>query len=455
MKFLLFLLFFTINAQALEKVSIQLQWLDQFQFAGYYVAKERGFYSDVGLDVEIKKFQYNMIVVDEVNEKRATYGVGRSSLIIDITNGSKIKLLSAIFQSSPLVLIAKQDSNISSIQDFVGKRIMITSDAHSAVSLYAMQNKFNITRKDLIEQEHTFNIEDLINSKTDLMASYLSNEPYLLDKQGIKINIFDPKEYGFDFYSDILFTSEYELHNHSQRAINMRDASLKGWEYAFENIEETVDLILQKYNVQNKSKEALLFEAKALKRLAYYHTDKLGQLQKSKIQRIYDIYNVMGIVENSVDIDSFIDSLDSEIKFTKEEKEYLKNKKSLSVCVKEEWLPYEDIQNGKFVGISADFLNLFASKLFLDLKIIKSKTQLESLLLLEKGKCDIKPIMGRKSSEFIPYLPTDKILNDNIVLVTQLQQPFIDNLSNLNESVVMVNGLHKFLKKVIYTKYKN
>jgi len=107
------LLFATLlGAKELEKVSLQLQWLDQFQFAGYYMAKEKGFYKKAGLDVTLKKFNNKIMPIDEVLNKKATYGVGRSSLIVDRSKGKEIVLLASIFQSSPSVLISTKDSGI-------------------------------------------------------------------------------------------------------------------------------------------------------------------------------------------------------------------------------------------------------------------------------------------------------------------------------------------------------
>ncbi|RLA72726.1 MAG: diguanylate cyclase, partial [Epsilonproteobacteria bacterium] len=69
MKSLFFIFLFIstlLSNEKLEKVSLQLQWLDQFQFAGYYIAKEKGFYKDVGLDVEIKKYTQGDSVTQKV-----------------------------------------------------------------------------------------------------------------------------------------------------------------------------------------------------------------------------------------------------------------------------------------------------------------------------------------------------------------------------------------------------
>ncbi len=72
----------------------------------------------------------------------------------------------------------------------------------------------------------------------------------------------------FNFYSDILFTSKQELQNHKQRVVNFTKASLKGWDYALSNLEETVEVISKKYNSQNKTLSQIYYEAIVLKELA-------------------------------------------------------------------------------------------------------------------------------------------------------------------------------------------
>ena len=144
MRFILIFLslFIYIHAaeKPLERVSLQLQWLDQFQFAGYYMAKEKGFYRDAGFNVEIKKFSYETDVIADVLSKKTTFGIGRSSLIWYYSKGNDISLLSATFQNSPLTLIALKSSGIKDVKDFIGKTAMITEDAVETASIYAMIN---------------------------------------------------------------------------------------------------------------------------------------------------------------------------------------------------------------------------------------------------------------------------------------------------------------------------
>ncbi len=440
-------------AQVLEHVSLQLHWLDQFQFAGYYMAKEKGFYKDVGMDVEIKKFNASLKPVDEVLENRATYGVGRSSLIIDRSQGRDIVLLTSIFQSSPSVLLATKESNIQNVKDFLGKKVMITNDVAQSISFLAMANRGTITKRDMILLKHSFNIDDLINKKTDLMSAYISNEPFLLKQKGIEYTIFDPKDHGFDFYSDILFTSENEIKTHKQRALNFKQASLKGWKYAFENIEETIDLITSNYNGQQKSKAALRFEAQSLKKLAYIKKIPLGAINNDKIQHIYNFYQLMGLVKLPIKIHDLV--FNQQTKKTSDflspqEKAYLQNHQSITYCIDPNWMPLEKIQGGVHIGMSSDYLKYLHSILGLKFTLVPTKNWKQSLDYIKKHKCDLLPF-AMASPQRKKYLSfTSGFLNIPTVISTRTEQLFITDINDvLDKKFGIVRGytLVELLKK--------
>ncbi len=282
----------------LEKVSVRLQWADQFQFAGYYIAKEKGFYRDAGLDVSIQKFDTKKLAIDEVMAGRSTYGIGRSSLLIDRMQGKNVVALAAIFQNSPFILLSKKSLDIKTPRDLIGKRVMMTRDFQDTISVRAMLNSQGISLDQIKFLEHSFNPTDIITGKTDVMACYISNEPYILKEKGIETNTISPESYGFDFYSDILFTSDSEVHHHPQRVRAFVDATLKGWEYAFAHIPETAQLIKKHYDGQHKSIESLIYEGEVLKELAYRGNQPLGVMTLEKFRRISDIYRVMGIPQD-------------------------------------------------------------------------------------------------------------------------------------------------------------
>ena len=308
LKLLFLVIFLNINlySKDLTKVTIQLSWFDQFQFAGYYMAKEQGFYKDAGLDVQILPFSLGMNIPKMVNDGDVDFAIGRENLILEKAKYPKIIALAAIFQATPLVLLTTKDSGIDSFNKFENKKLMRTKDDGSEVSLKAMLSASKIDLKSITQVEHSHNIYDLIDKKVDIISAYTSKAPYILQKEQIKYNIFYPKDYGFDMYSDFLITNIDKYNNDYNIVEKFKKASLKGWEYAYNNIEKSVDIIFEKYNTQNLSKEELIFEANELKKLSYLNISRLGDMKQEKVQRIYDLYNVMGYINNEFKIDNFI-----------------------------------------------------------------------------------------------------------------------------------------------------
>ena len=135
------LLFFTVlNAKDLKKVSLQLLWKHQSEFAGYYIAKEKGYYNDVGIDVNIKEYDFNIDISKEVSEEKIDFGIGSSSLIIDKLNGLDVYLLAPLLQISPLVLVTKKRSDLKTVKDLQNKRVMLTQKQISMACLNAISN---------------------------------------------------------------------------------------------------------------------------------------------------------------------------------------------------------------------------------------------------------------------------------------------------------------------------
>ena len=216
---------------ASEKINLQLVWKNQFQFAGYYMAKEKGFYDAFDLEVDIKEYQSGMNNVEDVISGQADFAVGRSSLLLDRLHGKPVVMLAAVLQHSPVILLAKKRDDIQHVSNLAGKRIMLTDDQTELASINSMMISAGVRSDMFIRQQHSFDVNDLINDKTDAIIAYLSNEPYTLKQANIGYTVFNPRDFGFDLYSDILFTSQILLETRPEIVKNFRQASLQGWEY--------------------------------------------------------------------------------------------------------------------------------------------------------------------------------------------------------------------------------
>jgi signal transduction histidine kinase/ABC-type nitrate/sulfonate/bicarbonate transport system substrate-binding protein len=439
-KLIIILILFTQSLTAItevKKVTLQLSWFNQFQFAGYYIAKEKGFYKELGLDVDIKPFQFGIDIPKEVNDNTIDFAVGRETLILERANHKNIVALYALFQASPLVLLSTQESKINSISDFKHKKVMTTIDDANEVSVKAMISSHKVSLDNLNILKHTHNINDLITKKTDVISAYISKAPFVLQKKGIRYNLFEPKEYGFDMYSDILYTSERLISNDINVVKAFKKASLMGWNYAYANIKESVDLIYEKYNTQNLSKEELLYEAKELKKLSYYNTKLLGTIDKNKLKRITDLYNVMGLLNNKIDINKFIyTENNNNSKFTSKEQKYLKNKKEITMCIDPDWMPFEKNDNGKHIGMTADYFKLFEKSISVPIRMIPTKTWSQSLELAYKKECDILSLLMKtpQRGKFLDF--TQPYLKTPLVIATNNGANFMSNLSEVRDKKI-------------------
>lgn len=436
--FLIFLSFYFLNASELKTVNLQLQWKNQFQFAGFYMAKEKGYYADIGLHVNIKEFNNNINVVNGLLSGEFQYAVSRASSLIDISKGKDIVYSSAIYQTSPIIILAQKSSRINSISDFKNKKIMVTYDQlndPSIISIFSSQ-KFNA--KDLKFISHTFDVKDLINKKTDLMVSYISNEPYLLKELGKKPVVFSPQDYGFDFYSDLIISSrEYFIEN-QEEVKDFSQATIKGFKYAFDNIDESIKIIQKNYNSQNKSYEALRYEAEKLKEIFYAKKDDIGKVDPIKLEKIYDIFKLLGLVKDEVNFKNIIvDNLINKIKFTNTQTQYLKDKKSINFCIDPNWMPYDKIdKHGNYIGISSDFIKIFEQKTNTKFNLIKTSTWEQSVKFAQSGKCDIitSVVKTPLRSEFLNF--TTEYIKVPIVAVTRLNVAFINKADDLENKPI-------------------
>ena len=176
---LFFILFFTISASLLanEKVVLQLKWLHQFQFAGYYAAKEKGFYDELGLDVEIRERDRSKNNIEQVINGEAEYGIADSVLLLYRSKKEPLVIVTPIFQHSPGVILTLKSSGIDSPYKLDNKKLLFYKKDADGFGILAMFEHLNIKPFfDRTKDKKGFT--SLIKNEVDAYAGYLSNEPF-------------------------------------------------------------------------------------------------------------------------------------------------------------------------------------------------------------------------------------------------------------------------------------
>lgn len=287
-----------------DKVTLQLKWKNQFQFAGYYAALEKGYYAEAGIDLEIVEPKENKPPTQEVLNGDAQYGIGNSELVIQYMKGEPIVVLACIIQNSPSGLVVKSTSNIYTPKDFAGKTIEIDKD-QSGIEIMAMLAKEDVKGNQIKAINTTYSLNNLLANKVDAIEIYTTNEPFFLDKFGIPYRLILPRNYGINFYSDCLFTTTEEVKSHPKRVRDFRDASIKGWKYAMEHPEEIVNIIQSKYK-STKTAEHLLSEAAEMRKLINPDFIEVGHSNIERWKSIVEILSQQGLIKQYKSIDKFV-----------------------------------------------------------------------------------------------------------------------------------------------------
>ena len=298
--------FSTVHAQY-KPVTLQLKWLHQFEFAGYYAADIKGYYAEKGLKVTIKPGDKNHLPVTEVLRGRATFGINDCDLLINYTKGDPIVAMGSLFQHSPYIILATPYQNIHSPSDLIGKRIL-SSNNYGWAQMKAMLMREGIPLDSVRKLDHTWKPMDLLNGNADAMTGYVTVEPYQFLKMGIDLSYIDPINYGVDFYGDVLFTQQSVINNDPGLTEAFRKASIKGWEYATAHPEEIIKYILTLPGVERRgvTKEALMYEAIQMRKLMIPDLVEIGHMNEGRWQHILDIYTKLGLVGKKTRIDNFL-----------------------------------------------------------------------------------------------------------------------------------------------------
>ena len=445
-----------IYANEIEKVSLQLQWKYQFQFAGFIIAKENGYYKDVGLDVDILEYN-NTNSIKDLEEKKVDFVINNSLLAYNNQKLNEVSLIATYFQRSPLVIITQPE--VKSVLNLKNKTVMISENNRLNSSLSMLFEYFDINPNNTTFLKPTFDLNDFIDKKVDAMTAYRSNELFMLNQKKIPYTIIDPVEYGFTTNAINLFTSHDKINNNAKQVNDFLTASKKGWEYALNNIEEVAKLIHEKYQ-PNKSIESLIYEGKITKELMLLNLYDIGEINRQFVHKTYRQLLRNGKLSKEQKNDRLIyqyskDTKKNVIDLTNEEKEYLSKTDEITMCIDPDWMPFEKFnQDGNHIGITSDYYNIFRKTLQTDIKLIKTNTWNESLENAKKRKCDILSL-AMETPERKKYLNfTIPYLKVPLVIATKLEIPFISNIEAIKNKSVGITKGYAFIE-LLRNKYQN
>lgn len=230
-----------------DKIRLQLKWVPQSQFAGYFVAKKKGYYDDENIEVEIKSGGVGINPVDALIAGDADIAIAWTGNVLPaISKGEDLVNIGQGLQKTGITLVAKKTSGILKPKDIKGKRIGYWLGGNE-VEPYAFIGKQGLNRDtDVIMVSQNFDMNQLLNDEIDLASAMRYNELELVYEAGLKpedLTVFDLDEEGAGMLEDALFVKREYLKNSKDLLVRFLRASMKGWDYAITHQEEAVDAI--------------------------------------------------------------------------------------------------------------------------------------------------------------------------------------------------------------------
>ena len=150
-------------------------------------------------------------------------------------------------------------------------------------------------------------------------------------------------------------------------------------------------------------------------------------------------YNLEKINFQEEKLETFAyETKENNLNLTQEQKEYLKDKKELKLCVDPNWLPLEKIENNEHIGITSDFFKLISQMIETPISLVETKEWTESLEKIKRRECDILSLAEKTPSREKYFNFTKPYFSAPLVIVTKVGVPFVDNLNSIKEKSLAI-----------------
>ena len=303
-------------AGAADKLVLQLHRPAQFEFAGYYAALWQGFYREAGLEVAINPGASAghppLDPVREIVEGRAQFGTGTVQLLIRAAQGQALLLLAPIFQQGDARVYYRANGDFSSPGALLGGRVgrpppsdVLDLELRTALRAEAVDPD----RLRSLPTEPAQALADLASHRVDAFVGSAWELPWQARERGVVLKSFNPAGYRVEYYGDSLFTLRRLAQTDPEMVRRFREASVRGWQYAFQHPKEIAARILAELPVPAAVADPAGFtryQTELARELARYPDVPLGHSNPERWGRIQHGLIAIGEIARPADLDAFL-----------------------------------------------------------------------------------------------------------------------------------------------------
>jgi len=241
------------TAHAADKVTLQLKWVTQAQFAGYYVALDKGFYKDAGLDVTIKAGGPDIAPAQVIAGGGADVVLDwMPSALASREKGLSLVNIAQPFKSSGMMLTCRKDSGIKAPEDFRGKTLGVWFYGNEYPFLSWMSSlgiPTDGSDNGVTVLKQGFNVDPILQGQADCVSTMTYNEYWQIIDAGLSADdlvVFKYEDQGVATLEDGMYVLEDNLADaaFADKMVRFVAASMRGWKYAEDNSDEAAEIVL-------------------------------------------------------------------------------------------------------------------------------------------------------------------------------------------------------------------
>lgn len=241
------------TAHAADKVTLQLKWVTQAQFAGYYVALDKGFYKDAGLDVTIKAGGPDIAPAQVIAGGGADVVLDwMPSALASREKGLSLVNIAQPFKSSGMMLTCRKDSGIKAPEDFRGKTLGVWFYGNEYPFLSWMSSlgiPTDGSNNGVTVLKQGFNVDPILQGQADCVSTMTYNEYWQIIDAGLSADdlvVFKYEDQGVATLEDGMYVLEDNLADaaFADKMVRFVAASMRGWKYAEDNSDEAAEIVL-------------------------------------------------------------------------------------------------------------------------------------------------------------------------------------------------------------------
>ncbi|PZW48397.1 NitT/TauT family transport system substrate-binding protein [Humitalea rosea] len=295
------------QAQALTPVTLRLKWLPQAQFAGFYLAVERGYYREAGLDLSISPGGPNLLTENLVASGSEQFGLsgGTDSVFSAREKGLPITCIGVAHQVTPFVFVAKADGPVKTLEDFRGKKVTAWfTGAH--LVLFGMLASRNIPRDALSISPQQVSITPFINGDTDVCAATWYNELNTIKARiggADKLKLFVAEDYGITVPRDTVIVNEAFAAANPNAVTAFLRASIRGWKAAKAEPAAALEAVMKIVPTLDRAHQiAMLPEVLRLMEAGAAAQQGLFVIDPTAIKKAHDFFVEQQVLKAPIDL---------------------------------------------------------------------------------------------------------------------------------------------------------